>query len=356
MSVSVAGSQSSAPGRRLNFYQQMLDNLRSVPGVQSVTAINHRPLGGDIWGRNFFIEGRPVPPPAETPGAVYRVVLPGYFSAMQLPLLRGRDFTASDDQRATPTVIINEEFAKRYWPSEDPIGKRITIGELNDQTNWLTIVGVAKNEKVEDWTERPDPEVYLPLLQTADYLENPAGHYAYITLVARTTVDPASLVSAFKARIWSLDNAVPISDVITMDDVVDNATAQPRFYMFLLSVFAAVALVLATVGIYGVMSYAVSLRTQEIGVRIALGANRSDVLRLIVAEGMRIVLIGGSVGLIAALALSRLMSSLLFGIRPTDLATFLSVPIGLALLALIACYMPAARATRIDPMSALRSE
>jgi predicted permease len=356
MTVSLPGSQVSAPGRRLNFYQQMIENLRSIPGVQSVSAINHRPLGGDIWGRDFFIEGRPVPAAADTPGAVYRVVFPGYFSTMQLPLLRGRDFTASDDQRATACVIINQEFAKRYWPSDDPIGKRITIGELNEQTKWLTIVGVAKNEKIEDWTEKPDPQIFLPLLQSADYLENPAAHYAYITLVARTTADPVSLVSAFKARIWSLDKTVPISDVTTMDDVVDLATAQPRFYMFLLSVFAAVALVLATVGIYGVMSYAVSLRTQELGVRIALGATRSDVLRLIVGEGMKIVLVGGTVGLLAALALSRLMSSLLYQVRPTDIVTFIAVPIGLAALALVACYMPAARATRIDPMTALRSE
>ena len=356
MAVSLAGSQVSAPGRRLNFYQQMLDDVRSIPGVQSVSAINHLPLGGDVWGRDFFIEGRPVPAPAETPSAVYRVVLPGYFATMQISLLRGRDFTAADDQRSTPTVIINEEFARRYWPDNDALGKRITIGELNDNTKWLTIVGIAKNEKIEDWTERPEPQVYLPLLQSTDYLENPAGHYAYITLVARTTVDPVSLVSAFKDRIWSIEKAVPISDVITMDEVVDNATAQSRFYMFLLSVFAAVALVLAIVGIYGVMSYAVSLRTQEIGVRIALGAKRSDVLRLIVGEGMRIVLLGGAVGILAALALTRLMSSLLFGVRPTDLATFIAVPVGLALLALIACYMPAARATRIDPMSALRSE
>lgn len=356
MTVSVAGTQESAPERRAAFYQQVIENVRTLPGVQAVSAINHLPLAGDNWGLPFLVEGRPVPPPAEMPGATYRVVLPGYFSTVQLPLMQGRDISATDDLRATPVVIINEEFANRFWPSRDPIGKRITFDELNSETKWWTVIGVVRNAKTAEWTAPPEPEVYVPLLQAASYLENPSPAFAYITLVARTSGNPADLAGAIKGRIWSLEPAAPVSEVTTMEQVVDAATAQPRFYMVLMSVFAAVGLALAAIGIYGVMSYAVSLRTQELGVRIALGASRADVLRLIIVQGMRKALVGGAVGLIAAILLTRAMASILYGVRPTDVLTFALVPLGLGAVALIACYIPAARAAAIDPISALRSE
>jgi predicted permease len=357
MQVSVSGSAAGQPERRAAFYQQVVDGVRSLPGVQSASAINHIPLAGDDWGFPFLVEGRPVPPPAEIPGATYRAVLPGYFATMQIPLLRGRDFNATDDARATRAVVINEEFARQYWPNDDPVGKRIAFDDqLKADTEWWIVVGVSKNVKRTAWVAAEEPEAYVPLLQSPQYLATQSPAFAYITLVARTTGDPASLVNSIKNQIWSLDNTVPISAVQTIDQIVEDATAQPRFYMTLLAAFAAVALLLAAIGIYGVMSYAVSLRTHELGVRIALGASRRDLLRLIVGQGMTLVLVGGAIGLTAALLLTRLMASLLYGVRATDLATFVAVSLLLGVVAFVACYAPASRAARIDPMSALRSE
>jgi len=356
MVVSVAGSKEAELNRRGIFYRQLLDRVRTLPGVESVGGINHLPLAGDIWGWSFAIEGRPKPRPGEFPMGVYRIAMPGYFRTMRLPLVRGRDIAATDDASAEGVVIINERAAASYWPGEDPIGKRITFDGDSNPPTWLTVIGIARDAKQNDWAAPPYPEVYLAALQNRDFLGDAGSHIAYITLVVRTAGDPGALANTVKNTVWSFDRNLPVSEVLTMDAVVADANAQPRFEMLLLAVFAAVALALAAVGIYGVMSYSVSRRTHEIGIRLSLGASRADVLRLVVRQGMALALAGSLAGMVGALLLSRLMTNMLYGVRPTDPFIFAGVATVLGLVALVATYVPAWRATRIDPMTALRYE
>jgi predicted permease len=357
MVVSVAGSKEAEANRRGIFYRQLLRQIGALPGVESVGGINHLPLAGDLWGWSFTIEGRPKPRPGESPGAVYRIVMPGYFETMRMPLLRGRTITDNDDVHAPGVVIINERAAREYWPGEDPLGKRITFDDdKQNPPTWLTVIGVAKNAKQGDWASDPYPEAYLAALQNREFLGTPGSHMAYITLVVRTGGDPAELAPAVKKTVWQFDRNLPISEVLTMDRVVADANAQPRFEMLLLGVFAAVALLLAAVGIYGVMSYAVSRRAHEIGIRISLGAGRADVLRMVVRQGMVQALAGTAAGVAGALLLSQLMAKMLYGVRPTDPVTFAGVTIVLGVAALLATCVPARQATRIEPIVALRHE
>jgi putative ABC transport system permease protein len=289
------------------------------------------------------------------------MVTPGYFTAMRLPIVRGRDITDSDNATAPGVIIINEQAARRYWPGEDPLGKRVSFDdETTNPKTWLTIVGIAKDAKQDSWTDKATPEAYLAAFQNHDYLGDSgteaSKHMDYITLVVRTAGDPAAVTSAMKEAAWSFDRNLAISQVVTMDGVVSEANAQPRFEMMLLSIFAAVALVLAAVGIYGVISYAASRRTHEIGVRLSLGATRGDVLLLVVRQGVWLALAGAIAGLAGALLLSRLMAGLLYGVQPTDPVTFAGVAVGLGMVAMLACYIPARRAMHINPMAALRYE
>ncbi len=357
MVVSVAGSKEADIHRRGIFYRQLLDRVRTLPGVQSVGGINHLPLAGDIWGWSFMIQGQPKPRPGEFPTAVYRVAMPGYFRTMRLPIVRGRDIAATDDVNAQRVVIINEKAAASYWPGEDPLGQRISFdGDGSNTPTWLAVIGVARNAKQGDWAEPAYPEVYLAGMQNRDFLGDDSSHMAYITLVVRAAGDPGALASSVKEAVWSFDRDLPISEVLTMDGVVADANAQPRFEMLLLAVFAGVALALAAVGIYGVMSYSVSRRTHEIGIRLSLGASRASVLRLVVRQGMTLALAGSAVGLSSALLLSRLMTKMLYGVHPNDPLIFGGVAFVLSVVALAASYVPARRATRIDPMVALRYE
>ena len=361
MIVSVAGSKEAEPGRREFFYRQLIERVRSLPGVEAAGAINHLPLAGDLWGWSFLVEGRPKPRPGEAPKAVYRMVTPGYFAAMRLPIVRGHDITDADNITAPGVVIINEQAARQYWPGEDPIGKRVSFDDdTTNPTNWLTVIGIAKDAKQDNWTDKATPEAYLAAFQNHDYIGDSgteaSKHMDYITLVARSVGDPAALASEMKQAVWSFDRNLAISQVVTMDGVVAEANAQPRFEMMLLSIFAAVALVLAAVGIYGMISYSASQRTHEIGVRMSLGATRGDVLLLVVRQGIWLAVAGSAAGLTGSLLLSRLMGGLLYGVKPTDPVTFAAVAFGLAVVAMLACYIPARRAMRIDPMAALRYE
>jgi putative ABC transport system permease protein len=357
MLVSVEGTNEEESNRRALFYRQLLEQVRSVPGVKSAGAINHLPLAGDLWDRSFEIEGRPPSRPGEAPGAIYRIVMPGYFETMRLPVLRGRGIAMGDDERALGVVVINERAAGQYWPGQDPTGKRIGLKEdKSGKTNWLTVIGVVANAKQLDWAVEPDPEIYLAALQSRDFLGEGGAHMAYITLVVRTAGEPSDLASAVRRVVWSFDRNLPISQVVTMDEVVAEKNAQPRFEMLLLGVFAMVALLLAAAGIYGVMSYSVSRRTREIGIRVSLGANSADVLRMIVRQGMKQALSGTVVGVVGALLLARLMANMLYGVRPTDPVTFAGVAIVLASVALLATLVSARKATRIEPMSALRND
>jgi putative ABC transport system permease protein len=316
-----------------------------LPGVQSASAINHLPLAGDVWTVPFLVEGRPAPGPGEKQGTVYRIIRPDYFRTMGATLLKGRDFTAHDNDSSPPVVIINEPFAKRHWPSEDPLGKRIRVA---DDDAGREIVGVVKAVKQDQWTAEPNLEAYLPHLQAAA----PRA----LTLVVRSSGDPTALVGPIENQVWSIDKNLPVADIRTMHEVVAGSIEQHRFNLFLLSLFASVALVLALVGIYGVMSESVSARTHEIGIRMALGARAADVLRMVVGQGMALAVIGIGIGLFGALWLTRFMATLLYNVSPTDSATFLFIPMLVALVVLCACLIPARRATKVDPLIALRDE
>jgi predicted permease len=361
MIVSVAGTNEADADRRALFYRDLLQRIGTLPGVNSVGAINHLPLAGDLWDRGFLIEGRPKPGPGEGPDAVYRLALPGYFQTMRLPIRRGRAIDEHDDARSPRVVVINERASHEYWPGEDPIGKRISLDEDDDgHPLWTTVIGVTANARQGDWAHDPDPEIYLSALQNRSFLgedrSNIGTHMSYITLVIRTEGDPAELTSAVQGTIWSIDRNLPISDVITMEKAVADATAQPRFEMLLLALFGVVALLLAAIGIYGVMNYAVSRRVREIGIRLSLGASRTEVFRMVIRQAMLQALVGGALGILGSLVLAGLMSNMLYGIQPTDPLTFLGVVILLGLAALLATCVPARKATRIEPITALRSE
>ena len=360
--VTVRGTAEAAPERRTNFYMATLDRVRQLPTVESASFINHLPIGGDNWGFGFGVEGRPTPRPGEEPRAVYRVVFPGYFDVMRLPVLRGRAIDDRDRLGATPVVVVNDWFARRHWPNDNPVGKRITLDPGSTDPSWVTVIGVVKNAVRSDWAAPPEEEMYLPYLQTRQYLEGDGGHVAYMTLVVRASCptdrrcDPAALAPAVRDAVGSINRGVPVTEVQTLTDVIGGATARPRLTLALLATFAAVALVLAAVGIYGVVSYAVSRRTHEIGVRMALGATPRTVIGLIVGEGLTVVTLGAAVGVAGALLVTRLMTTFLYGVRATDPVTYVSVTLGLMTVAVVASVIPARRATRIDPLAAMRMD
>ena len=354
--ISVAGSEEAQPQKRAAFYQQVLQRVGALPGVESVSAINHVPLAGDTWGFTFEIEGRPLPPPGGSPNAIYRAIFPGYFQTMGISRLRGRDFAESDNLNAPGVVIVNDRLARRFWPGEDPMGKRITLDDPQKNPVWLTVVGVVQDSKQDQWTAEPRPEMFLPVLQSRDYLQEPSGHFEYVTLVVRTTGDPATLVNDIKNSVATIDKNVPVSEIETLDQAIDDMNSQPRFELCLLASFAILAVVLAALGIYGVMSYSVSRRTHELGVRMALGADQQSVIRLVVRQAMTLALAGSACGLAAAYVLTRMMAKLLYRVQPTDPLTYIGVAIIVCGVALLASYIPARRATHIDPVTALRCE
>jgi putative ABC transport system permease protein len=275
----------------------------------------------------------------------------GYFRTMGATLARGRGFEESDAAGSEPVTVISDAMARRYWPDEEALGKRLRMGAHEP---WVRIVGVVRNIKQMDWSADPAPELYFPYRQHANFFNSrPASQ---MTLVLRTAVEPASLSRALEAEVWALDRNVPVSNVMTLGDIVSGAVRQPRLYAVLLGTFALAAAMLAAVGIYGVISFAVTQRTQEIGVRMAFGARRTDVLGMVMGHGMRLAGLGVGVGLLAGLALAQLLGKLLYGVSAADPLTFVSVSLLLACLAAGACYAPARRATRVDPMVALRWE
>ena len=344
MTISLAGSELKTGPQRAAFFEQLNDRVHSLPGVEVSSAINHLPLAGDLWTLGFTIEGRPALLPGEKQGAAYRIVRPDYFQTMGATMLRGRDFTARDNDQSPPVVIINETLAQRFWPNETPLGKRITVA----QDGLREIVGIVKDTKQRDWSSPSGPEVYLPHLQ----VPSPRS----MTLVVRSSGDPLALAGSIKNSVWAIDKDLPVSEVRTLGDVVSGAIGPQRFNTILLGLFAAVALLLAVVGIYSVLSDTVTARTHEIGVRMALGARPGDVLQMVVGEGMALVGIGIAAGLFGAYLLTQLMSSLLYEVSVTDRVTFTGVPVVVAAIAFAACLVPARRATKVDPLVALRYE
>ena len=330
------------------FYNGVIEKINAIPGVQDVGLINTLPLyKGPTSG--FRVEGRPVTTPDKWPSVNYRVVSPNYFRAMGIPVLEGRVYMDRDDENSPLVMIVNQQLAREIFPGESPVGKRITFGGTNPngQPRWFEIVGVVANVRSLELREEPTAELYFASRQDL---------WPAMSLVVRSSVEPASLSGSVRQAVNEVDRSVPVADVKPMDHIVSESITQPRFNLFLLGLFSAVAMVLSAAGIYGVTAYTVTQRTHELGIRIALGAQVSDVLKMILGQGMAVIGVGLVAGLVAAFGLMRLLRSLLFGVGENDPLTFAAITGVLVLVALIACYIPARRATRVDPLVALRAE
>jgi putative ABC transport system permease protein len=334
--------------KQTRFRSQVLGGINSLPGAQAAM-VSELPLSGDSLDHEFVIEGRPPIAPGDEPSLQTRSIMGDYFHIMQIPLRAGRDFGPQDFADNAPLVgIVNDAMVRQYFPNEDPLGKRVRWAR-DPETRWRTIVGVVGDVKHFGLDLPELPGLYTPYTQIDPWKR-------WMTLVARTQSDPAGMAQAVKQQVWKVDSQLPLTRVQTMNEVAAGSFAARSFNMLLLAIFAGLALLLAAVGIYGVMSYAVTQRTQEIGIRMALGARAPDVLRLIIRSGMTMTLIGVALGLVGSMALTRVMESLLFGVTPTDKLTFAVVAAILILVALLACYLPARRASKVNPLDALRYE
>ena len=334
--------------QRSAFYGNLTQRLESVPGVKSAAVTTNLPLYKQGNSIGIQIEGRPAPLPGQPLIVVTRMVSPKYFDTMSIPLLKGRQLNAQDTATSPNVAVISETMARRHWPNEDALGKRFSPGRPESPADWIQIVGVVKDVRQFDLIEAPRPQMYLSYEQY--------GFFAPRDLVVKTDVDPLSMAVAVRRTVWDIDKDQPVSNIRTMDEIAAESVARQRFSMLLLAIFAGVALLLAAVGIYGVMSYSVTQRRGEIGIRMALGAQKSDVLKLTVGRGLKLVLIGVALGVGGAFMLTRLMSSLLFGVGATDPTTFVTITLILIGVALLASYVPARRATKVDPLAALRYE
>jgi putative ABC transport system permease protein len=364
-SVSLPQRKYTNDEQRWSFYNRLLENIRALPGVESVAAASGLPLGNNGWQTSFAIDGQPPPPREQTPLMEACLVTPDYFKAMNIPVLRGRVFNDRDDrshlagrdlsklnedQRSIAganKIVIDEEFAKRYWPNEDPVGKRVKLGTAADAPS-LEVLGVVGRVNMES------------LNQNSDRVQ---GYFAFnqlpqggMTVVIKGQSDPNQLISSIRGVVKSIDPDQPIHSPRTMDEIRAESVAPERFNLTLLSLFAGIALVLAIVGIYGVMSYSVTQRTHEIGIRMAIGARPVDVFKMILGNGMKLALIGVGIGLVGAFALTRFMGAMVFGVEPRDAMTFGGISVLLITVALLACYLPGRRATKVEPTISLRYE
>jgi predicted permease len=347
-----------------NFYTQLVTSLKTVPGVQTAGAVSQMPLGDSYSSGSVFFEDTSIPDLPKLPemrNLPYmeidqRTATPEYFQAMEIPLVRGRLLTGADDASAALVAVVDTNFARRFWPHREAIGQRVAIDTIPNvkpaAPRWRTIVGVIGHVKHYSLDVEGREQIYFPHRQPL------YGVFASrdMTLAVRTSLDPSSVTSAIREQVFAIDKGLPLYNIATMDQLVSNSVAQPRLNLSLLVAFATLALALAAVGVYGVMAYAVTLRTQEFGIRMALGASPADVLKQVFLEGGRLAALGLALGLVAALALTRLMASMLYGVKPSDP---LSLGVAAALLAVVACaacYIPARRATCVDPLVALRYE
>jgi len=349
MQVDLSGPNFQRAAPVIAFHDHLLERIKTLPGVQSVATRSFVPIATDSSFAYviFAVEGR-LPDPAKHSAAFYNAVSSDFFATMEIPLLKGRAFDEHDVRKAQNVVIINETLARRFFADEDPIGKRITLNDTNPkEEEWTTIVGVVKDTKPRALDSDAVAELYMPFAQQPE---------PFMSLMIRTTGKPEAMAAAVRSEIQTLDKDQPLYSIRTLASVLAESVATPRFRTFLLGVFAAVALILAVVGIYGVISYSVTQRTQEIGIRMALGAQTSDVLKLVVRHGMGLTLAGIAIGLAASFALTRVMAGLLFGVSATDPLTFAVIALMLTGVALAACAVPARRAVRVDPMVALRYE
>jgi predicted permease len=353
MEMDLRTQQYSKDPAVINFWNQVLDRVRALPGVESAAIGTHIPLTDEHGRTDITVEGMAQPAPGNYPHPDYHTISPGFTETLGIALLRGRTFSAADSKGAPPVALVNATLANRFFPNADPIGKRFFFGNQTGNhkpgwtPTWITIVGVVADTKLYGLANAARLEVYEPFLQSPD---------GEMTLVVKSGVDPAATTSAIRGVVASIDKDQPIFDISTMNEVVTNSVSTRRITLILLGLFSALALLLAAIGIYGVISYSVAQRTHEIGIRMALGAHRGDVLRMVLKQGGKIAIIGVAIGIFAAVALTRLMARLLFSVSAFDPLTFAGVAILLTIVALAACYIPARRAMRVDPIVALRYE
>jgi putative ABC transport system permease protein len=347
LKLSLPTSRYPEPDKQAAFFERVIERVAVLPGVESVGAVSALPLGGAEEASGFMVEGSAPADPANMPMVDRRRASPDYFTAMRIPLVKGRYFTEADNQAATRVAIISEGFARRFFPGEDPLGKRIKNGGPTSTRPWLLVVGVVKDVKHLALEAEARPQMYMPYLQNT---------WTTMVVVTRTTGDPAHLASGVRGAVWEVDKQQPVTDVKSMRQYLSQSIAERRLNMILLAVFACVALILAAVGLYGVMSYWVTQRTREIGIRLALGCGQARIVKLVVRQGMAATFAGVAAGAGAALVMTRLMESLLYGVSRTDPATFILISLMLMGVALAACAIPARRAAKVDPGVALRCE
>jgi putative ABC transport system permease protein len=349
MSMRINRSPAKSQDGALNgiFFQQVIDRVKTLPGIDAAGVASHMPFAGtEEWPITVESVANAA---AQTQSIDTRTVSADYFNTLQIPLAGGQFFSVEDGPQSAPVVVVNQSMVNRYWPNQDPIGKRIKIGNADSKSPWFVVKGVVKDSAQAALDQATRPEIYFALGQMA-------GRYRRMNLAVRTSVDPKSTLAAIQSAIREVDKDQPVYQIQTIDEMIGDTVGTRRFALMILILFAVLALVLAVSGIYGVISYSVTQRTQEIGIRMALGARATDVLRLVLVQFMRLTVVGVALGLVAAYLLTRLMTSLLFGVTATDITTFVLVPISLALVALVACLIPARRATRVDPLVALRYE
>jgi len=332
------------PIAQWNFHRQVVERLQEVPGVQSASLVRGLPFSGNGGTTTIVLPDREPPPKGMEPEVMFNTAMPTYFETIGIPLLKGRLFGNQDQANTPPVVVINQTMARRFWPNEDPLGKQIKLAEDGSLVTVVGVVGDAKHYWLE---EQQKPQMY-------DAYSQDPGIFA--TAVIRTTVEPLSLTEPVRQAVWKVDADQPMWKIRTVEFLVNRSTADRKFLMALMGIFASLALVLTIIGLYGVISYLVNQRTQEIGIRMALGAQMRDIMRMVLKQGMVLVLTGVALGLAAAWMLTRLMSRLLYQVSATDPLTFAAIALLLVTVALLACYIPARRATKVDPMVALRYE
>jgi putative ABC transport system permease protein len=333
---------------RVAVLQRVDAALNAVPGVVSAGGTSNIPFGGNWSTSSFNVEGYQPPPKTPMPWGDVRLVTPTYLPTMRTPLKAGRQFTDADRAGAPAVCIVDEEMVRRYWPASDPIGKRITFNNLTDSSiQWIQVVGVVGHMAHEGLDAQKRIQVYFPLAQ---------NDLPFLGFTVRTTVDPLTTLGAVRAAVRSVDPEMPLANVNTMERLIEDSTGSRRFAMLLLGGFALLAMTLASIGLYGVMSYTVTQRSRELGVRLALGAGQREVLGLVLLQGLRLVLLGVGIGLVAAFSITRVMRTMLFDVSATDPLTFVAIPLLLVAVALLASYLPARRATAVDPVVALRTE
>ena len=344
MRINRSPAKSKDGSQNAIFFQTVIDRVKTLPGIEAAGVASHMPF---VYTEDWPLTVESVTNAgAQTQSIDTRTVSADYFSTMQIPLVGGELFSPADN---VPVVIVNQAMVNRYWSNQDPLGKRIKLGDPNSKSPWFTVKGVVKDSAQSALDEGTKPEIYFALAQMA-------GRYRRMNLAVRTSVDPKSMLAAIQAAIREVDKDQPVYQVQTMDELMRDSIGTRRFALMILILFAALALVLAVSGIYGVISYSVTQRTQEIGIRMALGARVPDVMRLVLGQFLRLTAVGVVLGLAGAYALTRLMTTLLFGVTPTDITTFVIVALSLSLVALVACLIPARRATKVDPLVALRYE